>query len=70
MLGGMSRVRESGRRRPVYGGVLRERPLGELPAADLNGNGDDDDPLPVVVARASDGWIAAGRHRRRRILGR
>lgn len=42
---------------PYYGGVLLERPLGALPAADLNGDGDDADTMAVVVARASDGWV-------------
>ncbi|HEX9633025.1 MAG TPA: S8 family serine peptidase [Gemmatimonadales bacterium] len=41
----------------VYGGVLVERALGALPAADVNGDGDRDDALPIVVARASDGWF-------------
>jgi subtilisin family serine protease len=40
-----------------WGGVLRERPLGNLPEADLNGDGDDEDALAVVVVRASDGWV-------------
>ncbi len=56
-LGGMSRVRALSATGPWYGGVLRERPLGELPAADVNGDGDDDDALPVLVTQASDGWI-------------
>jgi subtilisin family serine protease len=41
----------------LYGGVLTERRLGALPAADVNGDGDRDDTLPLVVARASDGWF-------------
>lgn len=56
-LGGMSRVRALNTSGPWYGGVITERPLGELPAADLNGDGDDEDTLPVLVTRASDGWI-------------
>ncbi len=40
-----------------FGGELRERPLGKKPAADLNGNGTNDDAFPVVVVRASDGWV-------------
>ncbi|HEX5003939.1 MAG TPA: S8 family serine peptidase [Gemmatimonadales bacterium] len=56
-LGGMSRVRALNAEGPWYGGVIRERPLGELPAADLNGDGDDADVLPVLVLRASDGWV-------------
>lgn len=57
-LGGMSRVRTLNAAGPYYGGVFRERPLGELPAADLNGDGDDQDSLAVLVTQASDGWIA------------
>lgn len=41
----------------IYGGVLVERTLGAMPAADVNGDGDRDDVLPLVVARASDGWF-------------
>jgi subtilisin family serine protease len=54
-LAGASRVRAltSG---TVYAGVLVERTLGALPAADVNGDGDRDDALPIVVARATDGW--------------
>jgi tripeptidyl-peptidase II len=42
---------------PYYGGVIREIPLGELPASDLNGNGTDSDTLALVVTRATDGWV-------------
>ncbi len=42
---------------PLYGGVLRERPLGRGAAADVNGDGDQDDVFPLIVARASDGWV-------------
>jgi len=55
-LAGAARVRGLAPGR-VYGGVLRERTLGALPAADVNGDGDRDDVLPIVVARASDGWF-------------
>lgn len=41
-----------------YAGELRERPLGKSPAADINGNGSNSDVFPVVVVRASDGWVA------------
>ncbi len=41
----------------VYGGVLRELPLGDAPAGDVNGNGAIGDSLPVVVVRATDGWV-------------
>jgi subtilisin family serine protease len=41
-----------------YAGVFRELPLGPLPAADVNGNGTNTDVFPLVVARATDGWVA------------
>lgn len=56
-LGGFSRVTAMNTTGPYYGGVIREIPLGELPASDLNGNGTDSDTLPVVVTRATDGWV-------------
>ncbi len=37
--------------------MLYERPLGELPASDVNGDGDEADSLAVLVTQASDGWI-------------
>lgn len=40
-----------------YAGVFRELPLGPLPAADVNGNGTNTDAFPVVVVRATDGWV-------------
>lgn len=55
-LRGFSRVRGLATG-PVFGGVLVERRLGALPAADVNGDGDRADSLPLVVARASDGWF-------------
>jgi subtilisin family serine protease len=42
---------------PYFGGTIAEIPLGEAPAADLNGNGAVADTLPVVVVRATDGWV-------------
>ena len=41
---------------PVYGGLLAELPLGPA-AGDVNGNGVIGDSLPVIVVRASDGWV-------------
>ncbi|SRR6266550_2689551 len=41
-----------------YRGVFRELPLGRPPAADVNGNGRNTDEFPVVVVKASDGWVA------------
>ncbi|MHB1330110.1 MAG: S8 family serine peptidase, partial [Gemmatimonadales bacterium] len=32
-------------------------PLGDLPAGDINGNGDNADTLAVVVGKAADGWV-------------
>jgi len=42
---------------PYYGGTIAEIPLGDPPAADLDGNGTVGDTLPVVVTRAPDGWV-------------
>ena len=41
-----------------YRGVFRELPLGRPPAADINGNGRNTDEFPVVVVKATDGWVA------------
>ena len=41
-----------------YAGVLRELPLGKVPAADLNGDGNNTDAFPVIVVKATDGWVA------------
>lgn len=41
-----------------YRGVFRELPLGRAPASDVNGNGRNTDEFPVVVVKASDGWVA------------
>lgn len=40
-----------------YGGLFRELPLGPLPASDVNGNGTNTDAFPVVVVKATDGWV-------------
>jgi subtilisin family serine protease len=56
-LGGFGRVTATNTTGPYYGGVLREIPLGQLPASDLNGNGTDSDTLAVLVTRATDGWV-------------
>ena len=42
---------------PYFGGQFSERTLGRTRAADVNGNGSTDDVFPVVVGRASDGWV-------------
>lgn len=41
----------------IWGGTISEIPLGNLPASDLNGDHNDSDTLPIVVAKASDGWV-------------
>jgi subtilisin family serine protease len=42
---------------PYYGGLFREITLGATPAADVNDNGRMTDEFPVVVGRASGGWV-------------
>ncbi|MEX0690593.1 MAG: S8 family serine peptidase [Gemmatimonadales bacterium] len=44
-------------RGPLWAGELVERTLGRAPAADVNGDGDADDRFPIIVTRASDGWV-------------
>ncbi len=56
-LAGFSRVVALNTGGPYYAGTIAEIPLGEAPAADLNGNGVVRDTLPVVVVRAPDGWV-------------
>ena len=41
-----------------YAGTLAERPLGKVPGADLNGDGTNGDAFPVIVVKATDGWVA------------
>src|SRR3989475_254095 len=41
-----------------YAGRLAERPLGKVPGADLNGDGTNNDAFPVIVVKATDGWVA------------
>src|SRR5205823_12886856 len=41
-----------------YAGHLSELPLGNMPAADLNGDGNNTERFPVVVVKATDGWVA------------
>jgi tripeptidyl-peptidase-2 len=54
---GFSRVVALNAQGPYYAGTLREIPLGEAPSADLNANGVVRDTLPIVVTRATDGWV-------------
>jgi subtilisin family serine protease len=56
-LGGFGRVVALSTTGPYYAGTIAEIPLGEPPAADLNGNGEVRDTLPVIVVRAPDGWV-------------
>lgn len=42
--------------RPLFAGTLAERPLGAPPAADLNGDGDADDRLPLLVVVHEGAW--------------
>jgi tripeptidyl-peptidase II len=56
-LGGFGRVTALSTTGPYYGGTIAEIPLGPPPASDLNANGNDSDTLPVVVTRATDGWV-------------
>ena len=56
-LSGFRRVAALNTSGPYFGGVIREIPLGEPPASDLNGNGRTADTLAVLVTRATDGWV-------------
>ena len=55
-LQGTGRIARLSVRERWYGGMLRELPLGDVPAADFNGNGSNRDEYPLVVVRAVDGW--------------
>jgi subtilisin family serine protease len=55
-LQGAGRIARISVQTPWYAGVLRELPLGDAPASDLNGNGSNRDAYPLVVARAVAGW--------------
>jgi tripeptidyl-peptidase-2 len=56
-LRGAGRLRGVNANGPWYGGVLREIPLGDAPASDVNWNNVVGDTLPVLVTKAMDGWI-------------
>src|SRR4051812_35406342 len=56
-LAGFGRVTALSTGGPYYGGTIAELPLGPPPASDLNANGSDSDTLPVLVTRATDGWV-------------
>ncbi|MFL5402688.1 MAG: S8 family serine peptidase [Gemmatimonadales bacterium] len=55
--GGFGRVTALNTNGPYYGGTIREIPLGDPPASDLNANGRVADTLAVLVTRATDGWV-------------
>lgn len=57
MLHGAARIGRLAVGSAWHAGVFRELPLGTLPAADVNGNGTNTDEFPVVVVRATDGWV-------------
>lgn len=57
LLRGASRIGRLAAGTAWYAGTFRELPLGPLPAADVNGNGTNTDAFPLVVVRASDGWV-------------
>jgi subtilisin family serine protease len=58
LLAGAARIGRLTAASTWYAGVFRELPLGPLPAADVNGNGENTDVFPVVVIKATDGWVA------------
>ena len=55
-LRGFGRVATLGAGGPYYAGTIAEIPLGDPPAADLNGNGEVRDTLSLVVLRTAEGW--------------
>ena len=57
-LGGAARIGRLTGATTWFEGVFRELPLGPLPAGDVNGNGTNTDVFPVVVVKATDGWVA------------
>ncbi len=57
-LAGAARIGRLTRAGTWYAGLLRELPLGKMPPADLNGDGDNTDVFPVIVVKATDGWAA------------
>ncbi|HVH68946.1 MAG TPA: S8 family serine peptidase [Gemmatimonadales bacterium] len=57
-LAGAGRIGRLTRATTWYAGLLHELPLGKLPASDLNGDGNNTDAFPVIVVKATDGWVA------------
>jgi subtilisin family serine protease len=56
-LAGFGRVLALNTQGPYYAGALAEPALGAPPASDVNGDGDAADVLPLVVVKATDGWM-------------
>ncbi len=54
---GFGRVIALNTQGPWYAGAIAELPLGDPPAADLDGNGTVGDSLVLIVTRATDGWV-------------
>jgi tripeptidyl-peptidase-2 len=57
-LSGAAAVRAAAVAPEMYGGVLSELPVGDVPAADFDGDGSNRDRYGVVVVRGRDGWLA------------
>ena len=57
VLNGFGRLRGQNAAGPWYAGTLREIPLGEAPASDVNWNNVVGDTLAILVTKASDGWV-------------
>ena len=57
VLNGFGRLRGQNAAGPWYAGTLREIPLGDAPASDVNWNNVVGDTLAVLVTKASDGWV-------------
>jgi subtilisin family serine protease len=58
LLAGAARIGRLTAATTWYAGAFRELPLGPLPAGDVNGNGRNTDVYPIVVVKATDGWVA------------
>jgi tripeptidyl-peptidase-2 len=58
LLAGAARIGRLTAATTWYAGVFRELPLGPMPAGDVNGNGRNTDVFPIVVVKATDGWVA------------
>ena len=56
-LTGFGRLRGLSTSGPWYAGTIREIPLGEAPASDINWNNVVGDTLALLVTKASDGWV-------------